>query len=287
MDRVESVPRYSRTPPLMFPRRPNERPLILKTGKSGQVNPIIGITRTPSGTWSVRTPKIESTFALYAGWKPKWLPSTRTPYWNVGRPGGAAPGPMNPGPAAFILKTSPSPIAPVMPVPLVCSEVRVREKLVGVPFAKSSSELNAKVPKPASCWTEYPSSVASSVSATEWCRSHVLYVVALRSSVDQVLLSLCGLALPPTRTFEMPTPPSDSPDASRMFADGRSRYGFVLSSAPSTLIVVSLSVLRGRYLAEVNWAQPSRCEISPPDDGSDVGPIIAPPLLRALPPTSR
>ena len=51
--------------------------------------------------------------------------------------------------------------------------------------------------------------------------------------------------------------------------------------------VVSFRIFRGRYFADVNWAHASRCVCSPPNDGTEVGPIIAPALLRSVPPTSR
>src|SRR5437868_3178330 len=93
MLRVDSEPRYWRTPPLSVPRRPALKPVaVLYSGNIGHVKPIIGITRTALGTKSVLRWKIESTAGLYAGWSPYRLPSTRNPYWTVGREGVGVPG---------------------------------------------------------------------------------------------------------------------------------------------------------------------------------------------------
>ena len=40
------------------------------------------------------------------------------------------------------------------------------------------------------------------------------------------------------------------------------------------------------YFASVAWSQPSPCDCVPPAEGSALGPIIAPPVWRQLPPNS-
>src|SRR5262249_18256807 len=107
IDRVETTPRYSRTPPLSWPRHPNGMPLTLYCPKTGQLKPPIGITRTPPGTWSVRTPNSESTSALYSGRTPRRLPSSRTPYCTVGFDDGVVPIGTGPVSGVFGLYVSP------------------------------------------------------------------------------------------------------------------------------------------------------------------------------------
>jgi hypothetical protein len=130
------------TPPRTTARGPRKAPS--KAPICGPVpycheKPTRGLTNSPFGTRSLRTPSRCSSSALRAGVSRNWLASRRTPYWICS--------------VCDLRYESPSDSAPMSTSALRSRGDSVRVYDTGTPACRSASELYVKVPSRLTVWS--------------------------------------------------------------------------------------------------------------------------------------